>query len=512
MDAAACLNSSSDPFLYTSLNEFSKGRSLLIWSFSAPVENRSVSRPTRKRMKTLVVNPVAWCALAAWASAGFAEENESADSALIEPTEFETAPAAMHRGSVDVLSVAVPRQGEQVFAALYDGSVMTLDRTSRKAIRLVKGHEGPVSGLAVSRSGKLFVTCGHDGTIRVWKLPKFELMRTMSGHSGRVIDVAISPDGRTIASCGYDGTVRIGRVDSKTERGRLTAHNGTVRAVAFSPDGTTLASAGDDGTVRLWNVEKLNETGTRSGHKGRVRDVVFSPDGKTLASVGEDGTVLLWSVADADKPPTKLTHGSMIWTVAFSPRGSLLATGDADGTIHVWDIETERIASSLEGHEDAITSLSFTSDSKTLYSSSHDGTVNAWNAKQPPHPALATIPVEAGKVWATAVSPATSRIAVGGRRGFVRILDLSTGKQVSELEGHPATVDCLEFSRDGRLIAQADGEAKKSSCGGPMTERSRNRSRRTGISARSRSRRTALGSRPDAKTNCWSSGTSNPAS
>ena len=109
--------------------------------------------------------------------------------------------------------------------------------------------------------------------------------------------------------------------------------------------------------------------------------------------------------------------------------------------------------SSLEAHEDAITSLRFASDSQTLFSSSHDGAVNAWRAKQPPHPALATIEVDAGKVWSMAVSPDGSQIAFGGQRGFFRTLDLKTGKQRAELLGnHPATVDCLEYSPEGTFI------------------------------------------------------------
>lgn len=149
-----------------------------------------------------------------------------------------------------------------------------------------------------------------------------------------------------------------------------------------------------------------------------------------------------------------MTHEAMVWSLAFSPRGSLLVSGDANGTLRLWDVESGRITSSLEGHEDSITSVSFAADSKTLFSSSHEGVINAWNSKQPPQSALATIGVAAGKVLATAVSPKTSRVAVGGRGGFVRILDLTTGRQVLELEdGHPATVDCLEFAHDGSLIA-----------------------------------------------------------
>lgn len=389
------------------------------------------------------------CAVAIAASMGQADE-----SASIAPTEFESVPVVFRHDSAAVLSIEISPQGEHIFAALSDGSMMMLDRTTRKPVRIVKCHDGIVSDLVVSHSGDLLVTAGYDGTVKTWRLPNFEPAGAASCDSGRINAVAISPDGRTMASCGYDKTVRIWNVSEVFERGSLTGHAATFRALAFSPGGNILATAGDDGIVRMWSVEDLNEIGTRSGHAGRVRDVAFSPDGKTLAAAGEDGTVLVWSVTDPAAAPGTFKHGAMIWCVAFSPRGSLLAAGDSDGTIHIWDLATERMTSTLEGHTDTVTSLRFTEDSETLFSSSHDGSINSWRAKQPPHPALATIDIDAGKVWAMAISPDGSRIVVGGQRGFFRVLDLATGKQIAELQGsHPATVDCLEYSRDGQFIA-----------------------------------------------------------
>ncbi len=413
-----------------------------------------MSKPTVNPANPSKIAAATVVTLGAWLIAVVSSVGLADEPVLSEPIEFETAPSALLRDSVDVLSVAVGANGQYLFAAFYDGSVMTLDRESRKPVRLITCHDGPVNDLAVSKSGELLVTAGADGLVKAWRLPDFEPATVMSGHENRVIAVALSPDGRKIASCGYDKTIRLWDVESGAQRGTSANHSATIRDVAFSADGLTLASAGNDGTVRLWDAENLTETGTRNGHSGRVRSVVFSPDGQTLASGGEDGAVLLWNVADAEASPGTLSHETMIWHVAFSPRGSLLAASDSAGTIHLWDVESQRETGSLEGHADSVTSLSFAADSQTLFSGSHDGLINAWRAKQPPHPSLATIDVDTGKVWATAVAPKVSQIAVGGRGGFVQFLEMTTGKQVAELaDVHPATVDCLEYSHDGSLIA-----------------------------------------------------------
>ena len=73
------------------------------------------------------------CMVALTATGGRAD-----DPLPLAPTEFESTPAVILHGSADVLSVAVQQHGEHIFAALYDGSVMMLDRTTRKPVRIVK--------------------------------------------------------------------------------------------------------------------------------------------------------------------------------------------------------------------------------------------------------------------------------------------------------------------------------------------------------------------------------------
>lgn len=101
------------------------------------------------------------------------------DSSSIAPTEFESIPAVIWHGSADVLSVAVLQQGEHILAALYDGSVMMLDQTTRQPVRIVKCHDGPVSDLVISNFGDVLVTAGYDGTVKTWRLPSLEPAATM---------------------------------------------------------------------------------------------------------------------------------------------------------------------------------------------------------------------------------------------------------------------------------------------------------------------------------------------
>ncbi len=79
-----------------------------------------------KRGRNFVAILAMPCLVALSAISGRADDPSS-----LAPTEFESAPAVILHGSAEVLSVAVPQQGEHIFAALFDGSVMMLDRTLR---------------------------------------------------------------------------------------------------------------------------------------------------------------------------------------------------------------------------------------------------------------------------------------------------------------------------------------------------------------------------------------------
>ncbi|MEZ6063279.1 MAG: WD40 repeat domain-containing protein [Planctomycetaceae bacterium] len=399
------------------------------------------------------------CVLAMQLSLGRADDGGAGDGRAdrepaIEAMEFETTASRALNGSTDVLCLAESPSGSDLIAAFHDGCVILFDRTTRQRVAGTKCHDAPVSDMAVA--GNVLAAAVDDGTVRTWSLPDLTPINVLPGHAGRAVGVAVSADGHTIASCGIDGTVRLWHADPAAEIAVLTGHNAAVRAVAFSADGRLLASAGDDGTVRLWRAETRQQISSLDGHAGRIRDVAFSPDGRLLASAGEDGTVRLWNADAPETPPRSLKHDAMVWRLCFASHGRLLASGDADGTIRLWNVETGALTATLHDHTDTITSLLFAADSKSLFSSSHDGTINTWHAMKPLQPPLAVIDIDAGKVWASAVSPTDGHVAAGGRDGFVRIVDLRSGQTSLDLnEPNGTTIDCLEYSLDGRMIAAA---------------------------------------------------------
>jgi WD40 repeat protein len=168
----------------------------------------------------------------------------------------------------------------------------------------------------------------------------------------------------------------------------------------------------------------------RLRHGGLVFGVAFSPDGKTIASAGWSPKVRLWETATGKElrqflipQPKGAASLNTSWSVAISPDSKRLAAGITKGSVCLWAIATGKLLHELRGNSTAA-------------------------------------------VHAVAFSPDGKVLASGGRakdeKGELLLWDVTGGKQVRSLLGHPSAVSALAFSPDGKLLGTGcdDGIAR----------------------------------------------------
>ena len=210
---------------------------------------------------------------------------------------------------------------------------------------------------------------------------------------------------------------------------RLTEDRTTIRlgkalqAAAFSADGGLFASAVGDGAVRVWDAPSRQARSVLALPALGVSVLAFSADGKTLAAACPD-------------KPTKQVR------------------------IVVWDLETGEQRAGFTGLPD-VSALAFSPDGRRLamggVGGKHAPDVLLWdlasNAQQPLPPQA----IPQGNKWrgaaSLAFSPDGELLAVGGRDGVVRLIDLAGGKGMALLKGHADAVSCIAFSPDGATLA-----------------------------------------------------------
>ena len=130
--------------------------------------------------------------------------------------------------------------------------------SSRKAVRVLRGHQNTASCLAFSPDGHQLVTGSHDRTIRLWDVESGETIRVIPAHKNKISAIDFSPDGRTIASGDKAGLLAFSHVETGRFLFDLKLADQAIRALMFSPDGKALAVAATEKVLML----QINDTST----------------------------------------------------------------------------------------------------------------------------------------------------------------------------------------------------------------------------------------------------------
>lgn len=197
------------------------------------------------------------------------------------------------------------------------------------------------------------------------------------------------------------------------------------RGIAFSEDAHILFSSHDDGRVRAWSASDGAPLWTREIDAKPLGALQVKGDTLIIAKVAgavamplEVAWELVRTIGDANSAKSPLTD--RVNALAFSPDGKLLATGSGDptrsGEIKLWDAASGKLVRELvKPHKDAVLALDFSPDGKQLASGSADRAVRIW--------------------------------------------EVSTGKQLRNLEAHSHHVLAVSYRNDGRVLASAGADA-----------------------------------------------------
>jgi WD40 repeat protein len=345
-------------------------------------------------------------------------------------------------------------------------------------IRLRQG--GLVEHLAYSPDGREVLSFGREVGVRVWDAATGQEGRRFADW-GPALGVSLSPNGKEIA-------VLVRSTDPQDElvairdfaTGKVLRRFGKearLTSVLYSPDGKTLALFGWDNVIELWDPRAGRILHTLKGHEDMVWAVAFSPDGKTLVSGGDDRTIRSWDVGTG-KQVRQITHTSGAGRIALT--GKLLATVDhtkkteGDGTswkldhrVRLWGVEAGKELRQLTmpvkevspGVKAGFYSLAFSPDGKKLVTGDIvDGVLRVWDPTTGME--LRQVKDFSGTIGALAFSPDGKRLAVGCGTGTtqIRLIELSTGKEVGTTQGHQSFVSSLAIASDGRSVWTAGGD------------------------------------------------------
>jgi WD40 repeat protein len=377
-----------------------------------------------------------------------------------------------------VRAVALSRDGHLLASGSADGTVRlwdirsvedSADLQSERAMLILRGHAGTVTGVTLSHDARLLASASDDGTVRIWEVPGGRALATLEDHTGAVWGVALSADGQLLATGNVDGSVKLWDTDSGRVWATLRGHTSAVWGVALAGEGQLLASSSADGAIRLWDVPGGRALAILQGHTSMVTGVAISQDGRSLASSSPDGSVRLWDSAGGRVIASLQGHTRAIFSVSLSADGQVLVSGHADGTARVWDVTTRRPVAALTGHTGAIR-VTLSADGRLLATGGADCSIRLWEVatniarieRGEVGQLLATLLGHSSAVIDVGFSEDRRFLASGSADGTVRLWEVSSGRMLRILQGHANAVRGVALSADGLLLASggADGNVR----------------------------------------------------
>ncbi|KAF7272745.1 hypothetical protein GWI33_014498 [Rhynchophorus ferrugineus] len=293
-------------------------------------------------------------------------------------------------------------QNEYLLSVSLSGFINYLDvNNPEKPLRIVKGHNKPITVLTLSEDRDSIFTGSHDGVVTKWNTNTGEnekidgaghgnqinSMRVHDGNAYRPQDLKLGSQPRGMDILKEQNVIVVASVNEITvvkDNRKLS-----VLKVSYEPSGVSCSPRGHvaiggsmDNKVHIYeldgdNLKLLQEL----DHLGPVTDVSFSPDDKYLVACDANRKVILYSTEDY-KPATKQEwgfHNARVNCVAWSPDSLLVASGSLDTSIIIWSVEkpAKHIIIKNAHAQSQITKLSWV-DNTTVVSVGQDCNTKLW--------------------------------------------------------------------------------------------------------------------------------------
>jgi len=217
----------------------------------------------------------------------------------------------------------------------------------------------------------------------------------------------------------------------------------------------SIAAGLSDGRVAVWKVG--DETAAFSKpHKARVVAVASSADGLTVWSLAEDGSLARTPVAAVTESTSRQLDAGAEATraAAFAADASIVVTGGELGDIRVFDTSSGALKQQLRGHRTELQALAMRPGSPILASASAESDLRLWDIATGRQ--ISEIDDDLS-LFALAFSPRDGTLACGGVNRRLSLRDPETFKSTRDVTlKAPRMVGAVAWSPDGRLIAMGD--------------------------------------------------------
>ncbi|XP_074861334.1 U3 small nucleolar RNA-interacting protein 2 isoform X2 [Carettochelys insculpta] len=235
------------------------------------------------------------------------------------------------------------------------------------AIRVLRGHQLPITCLVISPDDKSIFSAAKDCSIIKWDVESGKKLHVIPGgkkgteaqhvgHTTPVLCMAVSSDGKYLGlsfqkgthqlySASHDRSVKVWNVAENAYVETLFGHQDAITGLDSLSRECCVTAGGRDGTVRVWKIPEESQL-VFYGHQGSI-DCVQLINEEHMVSGADDGSVALWGLSKKKPLATvRQAHGAhgaqgleqphWVSAVAALLNSDVVATGSHSGSMRLW--------------------------------------------------------------------------------------------------------------------------------------------------------------------------------
>ncbi|XP_074936469.1 U3 small nucleolar RNA-interacting protein 2-like isoform X2 [Phalacrocorax aristotelis] len=270
------------------------------------------------------------------------------------------------------------------------------------SIRVLRGHQLPVTCLVISPDDRFIFSASKDGSLIKWEVESGKRLCVVPGgkkgteerhmgHASHVLCMAISSDGKYLATGDRNKLIMVWDTATCKRLHIFTGHRDAVSGLSFRKGTHQLYSASHDRCVKVWNVAENADMETLFGHQ----DVITGLDSLSreccVTAGGRDGTVRLWKIPEESQLVFYGHQGSIDCIQLINEEH--MVSGADDGSVALWGLAKKKplaLARQAHGMQDAqgvqqpywISAVAALRNSDLLATGSHSANVKLWKCSE----------------------------------------------------------------------------------------------------------------------------------
>lgn len=254
--------------------------------------------------------------------------------------------------------------------------------------------------------------------------------------------IAFSNDGRMMVTAGDDHHVRIWDAKTGELQREFEAHEDWVRGAVFNITDNNLVSIGQNGEIKIWDMNSLHSPTVLREKIVGARKIVFSPDGTKFAVCGYEPVVYCFDVTTQKLLYRFTAPSESVTALQFSPDASLLAAGGRSGGVRVWRLDIGSEVTNINGDGRRVNALAFSPDGSQLALGTNGSRISIWNPRT--GNMISVLPERYGKTFSLHYC-GPYVLASGESDNVIRLWDLNSSREMTNLVGHTGTVSTLHY-------------------------------------------------------------------